>query len=213
MGKKSLKKTKYFLLIFIIIIPFAIYWLKCFLGINVSDLYSLSNYFPFKYFQRNDIIKNTFPGIIINESFDTYSIIRKWSDIWTEDKGNVELSYSRNETDSSRCLLIRNLSNQSWSYSYSKIIEVKKNNVFIFCTSIKLYGENLTGKAGFTILDENHKVIKWNYFSEETKITNEWINLQREFTISENIRYIQFRLSGTGSGDFFYDDIKISKKL
>ena len=206
-------KKKYYFLVVIIILLFALYWFKNLLGINVSSLYSFSNFFPFKYLQRNDIIKHTCSGIIINESFNSYSIIKKWSDIWIEDKGGLELSYGFNDMNSSRCLLIKNKSKQSWSYSYSKMIEVEKNNVFIFCTSVKLHGDNLIGKAGFTILDENQDVIKWNYFSEETGITNRWIILQKKFTISENIRYIQFRLSSNGSGEFYYDDIIISISL
>jgi predicted negative regulator of RcsB-dependent stress response len=64
-------KLKYLIAILIlsVVILFG-YWIKCQTSANLSESVSLSNFIPFKYLQRNDVISVPEPGIILYDSFE-----------------------------------------------------------------------------------------------------------------------------------------------
>ncbi len=188
------------------------YWVKCQMGINVTESISLSNLTPFKYLQRNDVISVPEPGIILNDSFETRPIIRNWSDLWMRDKGKVTVGYDFHGTNNSRCLLVKSNSTRSWAYSHNKYVEVLEGDVFSFEGITKIEGDEISAYAGIAAFDKQKKPIKWNYISEKVDKTKKWVKINKKFAIPENIKYISFRLSGTGIGDFKFDNICFRKE-
>jgi hypothetical protein len=206
-------KLKYLIAILIlsVVILFG-YWIKCQTSANLSESVSLSNFIPFKYLLRNDVISVPEPGIILYDSFEKIPIISNWSKLWMREEGKVTRCYDSNGINNSRCLLVKNNSTKSWAYSHNKYVEVLKGDVFSFEGFAKIQGDKISAYAGIAAFDKHKKPIKWNYISEKVEETNKWIKIKKKFIIPDNIKYIRFRLSGVGIGGFKFDDICFRKE-
>ena len=206
-------KLKYLIgiLILSIVILFG-YWIKCQTSANLSESVSLSNFIPFKYLQRNDVISVPEPGIILYDSFEKRPLISNWSKLWMREEGKVTLDYDSNGINNSRCLLVKSNSTKSWVYSHNKYVEVMKGDVFSFEGFAKIQGDKISAYAGIAAFDKHKKPIKWNYISEKVGKTNKWIKVNNRFIVPKGVNYIGFRLSGVGIGEFKFDNICFRKE-
>lgn len=205
-------KKSYFIalpaLIFIILLG---YWVKCQMGINLSEL-SLSNYIPFKYLKMNEIINSPEPGTLLKDSFESISFPVNWLKLWVREEGRVTKEYNSKGINDSRCLLIKSSSEKEWFYSHNKFVEVRKGDIFRFQVLIKLKGDKISALAGVTSYDKNMNVIKWNYVAEKVDKKDKWIKVEKRFVISDCIDYIRFRLSGVGIGEYRFDNVSFRKE-
>ena len=203
-------KHKYLLtFVVLLIISLFLYWSKCQLNINFLASYSLGNKFPFKYFQKDVVIAEPEPGILINESFNSYHITNNWH-LWMQEKGTVSQQYDEKGINNSRCLLIRSSSKESWAYSYINFIEVRKGDMFHYLVLAKLHGDHPTAYARMTVFDENKNAISSNLV-DKTEMTEAWTKLEKTFTVPQGGKYINFRLAGVGTGEFRFDDVCLTK--
>ncbi len=187
------------------------YWLKSNLGISFSEKYSLSEYFPFNYLSPGTVVLDDLePGIILQDSFDSFSLFGNWTSLWMREKGKVTKGHDSNGLDNSRCLIIKSSSTKSWSCSYKKMIRVREGDVFNYKVSVKLQGDILSAYAGVATFDADEEVISWNDFTEQVDRTNEWVAMKKTFTIPKGISYIRFRLTGAGTGEFRFDNIHLN---
>ncbi len=188
------------------------YWFKCQAGINISKSISISNLTPFKYLRRNNIIHSPRVGTILYDTFERRPFISNWSKLWMRDKGKVTLGYDPNGINNSRCLLIKSNSTKNWSYSHSKLIEVQEGDIFSFELFAKIEGDNISAHAGIDTFDKYKAPIKLNSFTERIDKAEMWIKIKNRFTIPCNTKYIRFRSSGMGIGDFRFDNIFFRKE-
>jgi hypothetical protein len=212
MDIKSARFKKRHLLFFLIPTLFVfLYWLKCQIGINYSNSFSISSYFPFKYL-TNDVIKSPEPGIILEDNFEKKRFIRRWSNLWMQKNGTVTKKISLNGINGSKCLLIKNTGKGSWRYSQNKSIEVKKGDILYFEGFVSIKGDNLSAYLSVASLDKNKNLIDLNFIKEKVNKTGQWIRVEKQFNISDdNIRYICLWLSGVGKGDYRFDNIIFRK--
>ena len=108
--------------------------------------------------------------------------------------------------------MVKNNSTKSWSYSHNKYVEVSKGDVFSFEGFAKIQGDKISAYAGIAAFDKHKKPIKWNYIAEKVEEANKWITIKKKFIIPDNIKYISFRLSGVGIGEFKFDNIILKKE-
>ena len=205
-------RKKYLLALCSLIFIFLLYWLKCQIGINFTDSFSLSHQIPFTYLQRNDVIAAPQPGTLLYDSFDENKFISNWVHLWMKEEGGASKSYDRSGLNNTRCLLIKSTSKKSWSLSHNKFIQVTQGDIFSFQGSVKLQGDNISAYLGVAFFDKNKNVIQWNYINQKTDTIGTWTKVEKLFTIPEGINYINFRLSGVGIGEFRFDDISFSKQ-
>ena len=188
------------------------YWLKTRIGIDFFEDYTLSKYFPFNYIVPNNVMDDPSPGIILEDSFDSFSLFGNWTDLWMRDKGTVTTGQDLHGIKNTRCLIIKSSSTKSWSCGHKKYVRVKEGDVFSFQVSVKLQDNKLSAYASVAAFDDKKQAISWNYISEKTDLAGEWITIEKTFTISESITYIRFRLTGTGVGEVRFDDVFFLKK-
>lgn len=129
------------------------------------------------------------------------------------EKGTVKNEISPDGFKVSKCLLIKNISTGSWAYPHRKIVKVKKGDIFYMEGLIKLTGEKLSAYLCVEAFDKNNNVIDWNLIRHGTDSSGEWIKIEKQFVIHNDfIRYIKFRLTGVGKGEYRFDNI-IFRKL
>ncbi|GAB6192891.1 hypothetical protein JCM39068_26400 [Desulfocastanea catecholica] len=87
------------------------------------------------------------------------------------------------------------------------MFRVREGDLFTYKVYVKLRGDIISAQAGVAVFDEKMSVVSWDYAKESTVISNEWVLLEKVFSIPSKISYIQVRLSGTGKGEFRFDDI------
>lgn len=128
------------------------------------------------------------------------------------EKDSVSLHYELIGRDNTRCFVIKNTSNKSWSISHNKLVEVQSCDVYSYLVYVKLDGKNPSTWAGVALFDKSQDVVSWNYGTDETKRTGLWITLKNTIIIPDNIAYIQFKLAGSGEGEYFFDDVSLIKE-
>ncbi len=209
--KDTLKKA----LVTILVISITVlggYWFKDMLGINLSEEYALSEYFPFKYLIKNPT-GHPKPGkIIIDEPFNSKSFFERdmWF-LWMRDEGRVLIKYDLGGIKNSRCLLVESSSRNKWSYTYRKYFEVQPGDVFSFEGFAQVLDNNLSLAFTIASFDKDRKIIEWNSGKPESYRNNQFELQTKQFTVTDKTRFIRFRITGSGVGKFKFDDIKFRK--
>ena len=210
--KKIAFIKRWYILLFLMFLLFVFtYWFKVQVGINLFDSVSIGSHFPFKYL-INHIIKSPEPGIILEENFNKKRIFKIWSKLWMREHGTVTKELSSGGFNGSTCLLIKNTGKGSWAYGHNKRVEVTKGDIFYFGGLVFIEGDNLFASFSVAAFDENQNVIGWNLFKKKVNKTGAWIRVENRFNIPDDkIKYIAFRLTGVGHGDYRFDNIIFRK--
>jgi hypothetical protein len=181
------------------------------MGVNLFASFGISAYFPFKYFDYNTI-KSPKPGILFSENFDHQDLFKTWSDLWMREEGTVTHQLTADGFNGSRCLLIKNSSTGSWSYSHKKLVEVKKGDRYYFEGFAKVRGQELSAAFSVAAFDSEKKVIDWNRVKQKVDKYGAWIKVATDFDVVDDaIKFIQFRLVGKGIGEYRFDQIEFHK--
>jgi hypothetical protein len=182
------------------------------LGINISEEYALSEYFPFKYLIKNQTVHPEPGETIITEPFNSKSFFERdqWF-LWMRDEGRVIVNYDSGGINDSRCLLVESSSKNKWSYTYRKYIEVQQGDVFSFEGFAKVMDEDLSLAFTIASFDKDRKSIEWNSSKPEIYRNNQFEMLSKQFTVADGTKFIRFRITGSGVGKFRFDDIKFRK--
>ncbi len=203
------------LIISILLIVFILftYWLKCQQGMNFSNSIHLSDYIPFKYLTRNYVINDPKPGELINESFDQSKwLLNNWTEPWMIEKGKVTQTYDNNGINNSRVLLIKSTSSKHWDYNHYGFVQVKPGDTFYFEGFIKIDEKDTYAYLGVASFDKNKKVIKYSYVRKKVNKRWTWIKVKKQFKIPDGIEYIRLRLTGSGIGEYRFDNIRLVKE-
>ena len=187
------------------------YWVKNQIGINMFGSASLSGFFPFSRLQRNHVIADSKPGNVIEESFDSRSIVRHWGELWMREKGKVTRGFDDGGRDHSRCLLVNSDSEKSWSFGYYAVVEVEKRDVFGFSGFIKQDGVAPNAYLRVSAFDDKGDVVKWNYAKEGAGQVGGWVFVRKKFEVGDGIKYLKFGMVGIGKGAYRFDDLVFQK--
>lgn len=206
LDKISSQKILLYVLLFVVV-TLSAYWLKSNMGIDFFEKYTLSEIFPFNYLVPNKVIGNQSPGILLDDSFDSFSLFGNWTSLWMREKGKVTKEIVDTVRDNSHCLVIKSRSSESWSLSHKNIIKVKQGEVFTFQVAVKLNGDNVLAQIGLALFDKDISVVSSNRATNSTIVNDRWILLKNKFTIPDEIFYIRLKISGTGEGEFQFDDV------
>ena len=199
-------------LIAVVALALLIYWLKCQIGINLTDLLSLHDFPLFRGLQREEVLARPAPGTLLSDSFDSFGIIHHWSELWMREKGRVTVDHDSRGRGGSRCLVIRSTSDRDWSYAHNRLIQVRPGEVFSFRGWACLEGEKASASIGVSAFDQGRKATSWSYVAEKVDRRGAWVKVERTFRIPEGIAYIRFRLSGVGAGAFRFDEVCFEKE-
>ena len=58
----------------------------------------------------------------------------------------------------------------------------------------------------------NKKVIKYSYVRKKVNKSKMWTKVKEHFKVSDGIEYIRLRLTGSGFGEYRFDNIKLIKE-
>jgi hypothetical protein len=150
--------------------------------------------------------------MLLQDSFEPFRIRNKWLGLWTGDRDKVIQGYDSNGIENSRCLFIKSASQKEWSCSQNRFVEVKKGDVFSYSVCVQLRGEGIRASASVDSFDKDKKVIQWGYVTEEVEEKDTWVKINHKFTVNDGLIYIRFRLSGTGAGEYRFDDVCFRKE-
>lgn len=192
------------------------YWFKCQLGIDFIRSFHLGNYLPIGFLQNsyaaNSVVFANKLGDLLDDSFDSPKSSQNWSKIWMREEGKVKQGYDVNGIDKSRALLIESNSEKDWSYQHNKLIKVKEGDTFKFEGNVRTQGKGITVTLSVILYDKDKREIKWHYGREDIGERTEWIKVERQFIVPKGIEYIRFRLTGSGVGQAWFDNVKFKKE-
>lgn len=191
------------------------YWIKIQLEFNFFSSFSLGDYLPVNRlydYNSSQIVRAGEGEYLLNDSFESLHERDNWLKLWMREKGKITRNYKSDGVGKSRCLMIESNSDKDWSYEHNKLVQVKPGDVFFFEGFAKTKGEGIKTSLGVVLKDERKEVVQWNYAGEILEEADRWTKITRRFTVPEGISYINFRLTGSGKGQFWFDEIKFQKQ-
>jgi hypothetical protein len=201
------------ILISLVLLFLLAYFIKSQLRINLFKSESISNYFPFNYFQPDAHPVDADPqvGILLHDGFELeFWSESKWADLWAREKRLVKSEYVTEGVDRSGCLLIKSNSAKEWAMMHYEPIAVKAGDRFGYEGKIRTEGDSEVSLSVQTY-NEKRRVINWSYAAKTVTAATDWVELKNEFEIPPDIKYIQFGLKGSGKGRAWIDDVTFSK--
>jgi hypothetical protein len=183
------------------------------LPFQFSEKYSISQYFPFKYLARSEIITIPESGFIMTDDFDFGRIFSRWHHLWAQVENGVKLNNSREGYGQTKCLTVQNNNSKAWSLSPGALIQVTKGDMISFQALVMK--EFITQSISLQLrgYDETRKETAPKLArTEKEPVPGKWELLRMEMLIPEGIRFITPKIRGAGSGLFKIDNIEISKE-
>lgn len=203
------------IIILLLLIFFLVYQLKNQRGIDLFESFSLSENLPVKTLNKPKkpepiIDTHDSQGIIIQENFEDGLVTSGWEELWTREPGTVIRRIIQDQEGGSKYLFVRNLGHQDWAIQHDKLIAVSYNDNLYYEVRIKTTDE---AKAGLSVVlyDQDKQVLDWTYAAEMVKQQNEWTKMKNSFLIPEGVKFIRIRLTGSGKGKIYADDILFKK--
>lgn len=189
------------------------YWIKCQEQIDLFRAFSLGNYLPVQALQdKESIVFASESEEILSENFDELRVTPLWSKLWMREDGAVAQRYDpTGGVNHSRCLLIESKSEKDWSIRDNQTVAVKPGGIFSFSGDVRITG-NASGTLSVITFDENKQVIRWLYAAQTVRAMNGWVNVKGKFVVSPGVGFIQFRLTGSGIGKIWFDNIVFRKE-
>lgn len=195
-----------------LLLLFFCYWLKVQLGINLLSSYGLSPWFPFHYLADRTIYSPEV-GTVFFEDFEGMNLVKKWQDISPINGTTVSREKSSTVSNPTTCLVVQNTNDTTWVYSYIRMIETCPGDVYYYEGLANIKGDDAAAFLNIGAFDEQRKAVDWNFYRKKADRMNQWTKVQNTITISDpRIRFITFRLVGTGKGEFRFDDILLKKR-
>jgi len=211
-----MKILKYF--IFFVLFIFCslfVYFIKCQLDICLIQDFPLDKYPPLSLLQNRNPHHIVFaPRInvdLLPNRFIFLSNADLWENLWVEEGGMVTLSDDLKGNNNGSSLLITSRSSNNWSLSHKKMFQVNPGEIYGFSGSIKILGKGTVGAMSVVLYDVNMNIKQWDYAVEYVTGADNWQKVNREFTVPVGVKYIRFRLSGTGIGKIWYNEIQFKK--
>jgi hypothetical protein len=91
-------------------------------------------------------------------------------------------------------------------------IQVKQGDRFSLEGMVKADGKDAAAYIGVASFDVNKKIINYSYVRKRVNKSKVWAKVSDHFVVSDGIEYILVRLTGSGIGEFRFDEIKLIKE-
>jgi len=181
------------------------------MGIDILDSFSFSktmrmDFIPHAAAYPIEVVENS---IILADDFEKNS--HHWSEIWSREKEKVTAEYFRQGVDGSRCVVIKSQSPKDWAFQSKGLISVTPGDVFSYVGDMRVWGE-AQASINVILFDADKRVLNWSYASSKSLKDYNWHKVNNKFIIPQNGAYIKFRLSGSGIGEVFADNIYFSRE-
>jgi hypothetical protein len=209
-----IKKVTFVLLTVLILFLFT-YRLKTQRGVDLFESFSLSQYLSFTSShesEKTDPIIRYIPldGIIVNENFEDGLKPGGWDSIWARETGTVIRRLIQDEEEDSMHIFIKNLGQEDWTIEHDKLIAVSHDEEYHFQGRIKTTGQAAAG-LGVALYDKDRQIMDWMHAARMVQYQSEWTEVSNTFTIPEGAAYMRFRLTGSGKGEVFTDDLLLKR--
>ena len=193
-----------------VLISFSAYWLKNFLGMNIFSELSLSRHPVFSTLDSQVINNQRLPGMVTADSFDEAGPLASLKREWRFHGSTVEMAPDPNNP-SNRTMTIRANTTERWNGNFTRFLQVSAGEHYQYSILVRMTGEDSYARSSLITYDANRKALSWSNFTARVARHDEWLNLQRNFTIPAEVHYIKFRITGAGIGEYRFDDFVLNK--
>jgi len=153
------------------------------------------------------------PNLVRNPGFEEPSLEGSgWSGLWSRDAGVGRAVLDRGRPHSGRaCLRIEHRGRRDWSFGQAERLEAVPGEVFLISGWVRC--EGVQGRVSLSVIpyDAQGKVITWFWGRLTAGGTHDWKHLERRFVVPEGCRALTFRLTGSGPGSAWFDDLALRR--
>lgn len=187
-----------------------LYGIKSYLPFQISEKYSIHQYFPFKYIYRRNVIHAPARGQILTEDFSTPRFLSRWYHIWSAVPDSVVLETSEAGYKVGNCLVVLNKTAFAWTLSSGASIRVAPGQMLRFSMMVHKEGEGQEiGLRVDGLTTEEQLGFPKFVIQDATIQAGAWVLFSHSFTIPEGVYYIELKIRGTGKGRFKLDNIEL----
>lgn len=187
-----------------------LYGIKSYLPFQISEKYSVHQYFPFKYIYRRNVIHAPARGQILVEDFSTPRFLSRWYHLWSAVPDSVALETSEAGYRSGDCLVVVNKTAFAWALSSGASIQVAPGQVLRF--SVMVHKERVDQEIGLRVdgLTQKEQLGFPKFVIQDAIVqSGAWVPFSHSFAIPEGVHYIELKIRGTGMGCLKLDNIEL----
>jgi hypothetical protein len=188
------------------------YWAKCQMRVGIFPYLTWEQWIPaLNALQAREPVLNPQEGeTILHTTFDEGFFKKPKMDVWAAKKKSVKFDRVKAGLEGTWCLRVRSASGEGWSVQQHPLVEVRPGEVFVYDGFARTTGSVLPS-MNVILYDTDQKALDW-WFAGQDVQSQPWKHLHREFSVPEGVRYIRFRVSGTGTGESYFDDLTFTRK-
>ncbi|MDG2270847.1 MAG: carbohydrate binding domain-containing protein [Halioglobus sp.] len=198
------------LLVIVSLILLGSYWLKNFLGLNIFNHFSLSNYPVFSAFDSRVIDHQPFPGVVVSDSFDETGLLAAVSNWWQFHNATVEMAPDP-DNPSNTTMMIRPSTAESWRGNFTRFVQVNPGEQYQYSIRARISGTDSSARVGLIVYNADQQALSWKAYTETVVAQDTWLDIRHNFTVPPDIKYIKFRITGADTGDYAFDDFVLTK--
>ena len=135
-----------------------------------------------------------------------------WGNLWTRTPDAGEAGLDRdNPRSGEACLRVTYRAGDDWSFGQAERLPAEPGDVYEISGWVRV--REVTGAVAISVIpyDAEGKVITWFWGTLKTGGSHEWEELRRRFVVPANGAALTFRLTGSGPGTAWFDDLSLRK--
>jgi hypothetical protein len=211
-----MKKIAIIVIIFLLCVQ-GLYWVKCRSEFDFVPGFSLSAVPPFSFLQKRNPHNIVYAAeddlTLLADDFESDESAKQWSDLWMRVKGDVSSSYERSPENDTRALVIDNQGARDWSIRHGRVVAVRYGDLFSFEADVMRTHEAMPTLS--VILYEQGEpkpeIKQWHFARQSVPDKDQWARVKKSFMVPDGVSHIQFRLTGSGAGRVFFDNVVFRK--
>jgi len=152
-------------------------------------------------------------NLIVNPGFETGAPGEVgWSTLWTRDPGVGGASLDRKGPHGgSVSLRVEHTGSRDWSLTQEAPVGTAPGEVFELSGWVRC--EDVGGRVTISVIpyDSEGKVVTWFWGTLSSTGTHDWERMQRRFVTPRGCRSIRARVTGSGAGTAWFDDLELRR--
>jgi len=151
--------------------------------------------------------------LAVNGSFENVQngLPAGWS-TWSRKEGALTVTLDSEHVHSGhRSLHVVHTGERDWAITQEKRIQVEPRDIFRITGHVRC--EDVKSRATLSVVlrGDGNKPINWIYGAARTRGTHDWTKLSSRFVVPEGTTSIEFRITGGGPGEAWFDDVSLKK--
>ena len=134
-----------------------------------------------------------------------------WS-TWSRKEGALTVVLdSKHSHSGERSLHVVHRGERDWAVTQQQRIQVNPSDIFRITGLVRCRDVANRATLSVVLRGKNGEPVNWIYGAARTRGTHDWSKLSSRFVVPQGTKSIEFRITGGGPGEAWFDDVSLKK--